>query len=260
MATTTLTLTSYVSTLLGSTVTTISDSILLSGMEDIVNKFEIQFPERLAELNTETSIYSVPVTIHNVSPLLRVLCNGKEAFRRNGTEHVSDKYSLKCDNGKTTYYYVIGNKLYIYPFFPTSNEYVMHGLAYGVDSGVLTWPDRLGYPLALFCAADLLFGEFSTELLSIITTISDALVNSDLADEYTLVATRLLADDVELAEAQLAKIRTCIEEFSAIAGASASVLQASIQNASLLLGRYATIRNRYLEYFGMAIAQKGERE
>jgi hypothetical protein len=244
----------YMEQLLGRADISTSDEMIIAGMEDVVNKLELFRPDELVEMATEsTAIATVPVTIHNVSPALVVTCDDIPAVRVAGLDHISNRYSLKYDNGKTTYYYLIGNKLYIYPFDTNSNIYKMQGLSYGVSNGVLTWQDKLVYPLALYCSAELLFGEFSTELQAIIAMLSQTL-EMDLTAEYAKVQTRLNADDTELANSQLAKVKTYIDEYMAkvgnqsIAGQNA---QTRVANANMLASLHATMWGRYLAYFGM---------
>lgn len=259
--TSTIVLATYVDRLLGKTGTTLDQNTILAGMSDIVNRFEVGSPERLVDMHVATAITSVPVTLHNVSPTIKVMKNGEQIVRRADYSHLGNSYSLKNDSGKTTYFYTVGNLLYITPFSAPNNSYVMEGLYYGVDGSTLTWPTKYMYPLALFCAADELFKDLSAELRLIITALASLSTPASLATEFAAVQTRLTADDVELANAQLQKLRAYIEEMSATDNhyaVSAQNATSRINNASMILAAYSVLKSRYLEYFGIAIAQKKE--
>lgn len=258
----------YVDKLLGRTNTVVDNDVILAGMADIVNKFELYNPAKLEEMETQTTIASSPVTVHNISPSIRVNCGNEECVRVNIPQHIKNSYSLKNDSGKTTYYYTIGNKIYIYPW-NSANTYTMLGLSYGITGSAITWPNKLIYPLALFCGSDIIFRELIVDLgslRSLLTTLSTTMSlgttfsTADLLAEFDAVQARLDADDVELANSHLGKIRAMLDEFAARLGPHSIFAQ----NAATLLGSvsvsmnlFLTIKSRYNEYFG-AVRQEGK--
>lgn len=251
----------YIDKLLGRTNTVVDNDVILAGMADIVNKFELYAPAKLEEMEVETTITSSPVVVHNVSPALKVYCDNDLAVRVSGPQHVKNSYSLKNDSGKTTFYYTIGNNIYIYPFNATKT-YTMHGLSYGITGNALTWPNKLVYPLALFCGSDIIYRELTvdlTSLKSLLTTLSTSMnlgttfTTAQLTSEFDAVQERLIADDVELANSHLDKIRLMLDEYTTKVGPY-SVFS---QNAATLLGSisvemnlFLTVKSRYNEYFG----------
>lgn len=144
-------ITEYVAQLVGTDATELlSDEVVLSGMEDIIRKIEMLKPSELKQFEVYLNINNSPIKLHFVSPTLEVFCNEERAVRRGDKEHISNPYSLLFDSGSTTYWWVVGSNLYVYPIHP-QKTYSVHSVEYGVDNGLLIWPDRYVYPLSLFC-------------------------------------------------------------------------------------------------------------
>ena len=255
-------LTTYIDNLLGRTSTTLGRDSILAGMEDIVNKLEMFKPDKLLELHTELPIIASPTTLHAISPTTKITCNGEDMVRTDGRTHIGNPYSLKNDSAKTPHFYTVGTKIYIVPFDATTNSYELQGLVYGVDGSTLVWPNKYVYPLALFCTTEILYKELSAELAAIILLLGSLEVTgSTLTSEFKAVQDRLTADDVELASAQLGKLRAYLEQLQIETGIqSVSSQNASfrINNAGMLLATYQTFKARYLEYFGIGSAPKSE--
>ena len=75
-----------------------------------------------------------------------------------------------------------------------------------------------------------------------------------LSLDYTKPTSRLTADDVELANAELDKIRTRIAEYQAMTGAdsvAASKLQNRVGTVEAIIANMNSIYTRYVEWFGM---------
>lgn len=258
----TMSLTTYIDSLLGRVNTTLSRDSILAGMEDVVNKLEMFKPDKLLELHTELPITTNPTTLHTVSPTTRITCNGENVVRTDGRMHVANPYSLKNDNAKTTHFYTVGTKIYIVPFDANINAYELQGLVYGVNGSTLVWPSKYIYPLALFCTTEILYKELTTELAAIIQLLGSLeLTSSTLTNEFAAVQTRLSADDVELAGAQLGKLRAYLEQLQVETGmqsVSSQNASSRINNAGMLLASYQAFKARYFEYFGVGSAVKSE--
>lgn len=255
-----ITITSYVNSLLGRPVSlSLPDQMIMAGMEDIVNKFTMVNPAMLSKMSASTNIASASTTIHNPDGELKVFRGRRPCIRISGLEELPSDYSLKRPDRLTTYFYVTGNTLNITPFY-TGTPYRYEGLAYNVSNGSLTWPDMLTYPLALYCAIDVLFKDFSTEIDNIITAASTTL---SMSLSYTNALTRLSRDDVELAKAELEKLSTEINEYAVKSNQQAVVAQnikSRVDHAMSLLLRMNTLKQRYNEYFGMVEKSGGKSE
>ena len=249
-------ITSYIDSLLQESGTQVPDSTIIAGMEDVVRKIELSKPELLRSMEVETAIASSPVTLHYIPPTLDVYCDGLKAVERRNLEHISSRYSLLNDYGDTCYYYVVGKLLYIYPWDATKS-YTYRGVAYSVSNGTLTWCDRFVYPLALYCAYLTLYGRMSVEMAAIVASSQSGLsldLSGLLSLDYTKPTSRLTADDVELANAELDKIRTRIAEYQAMTGAdsvAASKLQNRVGTVAAIIANMNSIYTRYIEWFGM---------
>lgn len=261
MAFTKLALNDYVDSLIGVSAIPISNNQMLAGMEDIVNKLQILMPERLGDLVVESEITSTPQTVPTASTYIKITADDQVAVRVDGVEHVGNPYSLKYDGGSTTYYYIVGDKVHIYPFETTPPpKYKMQSLSYGVNGGTVVWPSAMLYPLALFCAADRQLVSFNKELAAVTSEISNLPTLPTLTGEYLNVDTRLSSDDAEMAAARINKIRTYIEANASLLGSKATTFQVLVQNASMLFSSYMTLRGRYAEWFGLTQVQKGKTE
>jgi len=225
-------------------------------MEDVVRKLELSNPNLMRSMEVETVIASSPVTLHYIPPTLEVYCDGLKAVERKNTEHISSRYSLLNDYGDTCYYYIVGNLLHIYPLDETKS-YTYRGIAYAVSNGTLTWCDRFVYPLAMYCAYLTLYGRLNTELAAITESTQCGLgldLSHLLSLDYNKPTARLTADDVELAAAELDKIRTRITEYQAMTGSdsvAASKLQSRVGTVAAIIANMNTIYTKYLEWFGM---------
>lgn len=250
----------YIDDILGESGTSVPDSTIISGMEDVVRKLEMTDISLLQDMENITVIETSPVSVHYLQPTLDVYCNKERVIKRDNEQHISNKYSLLNDYGQTTYYYVVGNKLFIYPFVDT-NTYTYRGIAYSVSGGRLTWCDRFNYPLALYCAILILFTRFSKEIEALILASSGLLVSpaglpgmdeTTLNSLYNRVIDRLNRHDTELSAAELELIKTQISAYSAQLGKDNVLsykLQSRVQGAQQMLSRVATIRQLYTEYF-----------
>lgn len=250
-------ITSYIEGLLGETSITVPDQTIMAGMEDILRKLETYLQQALADFWVETAVVSNPVTLQNPLGAIELYCGNDRAIRRSSKQHAANKMSLMYDRGDTAYYYIVGSKLYIEPYVPARNTYTVRGIAYAVSNGSITWPDKYIYPLALFAACDYLYSRYSRELESI---ASDVTTFPSLTLAFTNAETRLSNDDVELASAELAKLRTQIDAYAAgtqIEGARVQRIQMRVELAQQLLSRYMAMKARYQEYFGFT--QEGEK-
>ena len=255
---------SYVSSIIGESGISVPDSTIIAGMEDFVRKLELLRPDSLKEMEDSIAIAASPVTLQYPYPGISVYCGNDKLVEKTDVEHVGNPYSYLDDYGNTGYFYLIGNLLYVYPF-STLKTYTYRGIVYSVQNGTLVWPDRFVYPLALVCAYTELFGRFSSEVKQISLDGSAFGVNLNYQDgtvsplNYGDVDVRLNDDDVELAGAELEKIKTQISAFGAVSNAQQIIaykLNARVENAKLLLGRAQAIYQQYLSYFG--IAQEGK--
>lgn len=250
----------YIDSLLGESGTEVSDSTIIAGMEDVIRKLEQYNYESLKDLETITEITSSPVSMHYIPPTLDVYCNDERCVKRENKQHVSNRYSLLNDYGNTTYYYVTGNNLYLYPF-DESKTYNYRGIVWAVSGGRLTWADRYNYPLAMYCAMSELFKRLSAELEALLSDSSTFSTSSsptnvgtgvNLSNLYSRVLARLNAHDVELSSAELNVIQTEIQAYSAQMGRDSiwtQRLQGRVGAAQMLAQRYQAIKQSYLEYF-----------
>lgn len=245
----------YVNGLLNESGASVPDSTIIAGMEDIVRKLEQTNPAALKPLETERVVDAFPYTLRYVAPTLEVFANGKKAIRRDNAEHISNPYSMLNDGNETTYFYVVGNKLHVVP--KTDAKYVVRTIEFSVQNNNIVWYDRYNYPLALYCAYATLFGHVSKEIGAIITESGSSLglnVDTMLNLQYTRPLSRLASDDVELAHAELDRIKTRIAEYQAMTGAD-SVAGSKMQNrVAIQEQRLATanmLRGQYLEWFGI---------
>lgn len=251
----------FIDGLLGTSGTSVSDALIIAGMEDVVRKIENSNPRLLKELETDVAVSSSPLTLHYVPPTFEVYCDDRKAFNAPSKDFISNRYSLLNDFGETTYFYVIGNKVYIYPY-DSGKSYRYRGVVYSVNSGVLTWSDRLVYPLGLYCAYTTLFETLIDELTTVSSEAAETFaVNPStlLGLSYTNTETRLSDDDVELASAEMGKLQTKIAEYSAAVGADASLAQKLASRVKALESRMITvqtIRAQYLEWFGITPGDK----
>lgn len=245
-------ITQFVDSLLGESGTQVPDAVIMAGMEDVIAKLEKINPDALRDMNVETTITTNPVTLHYASPSMSVFRNGEKAIRVEDAERITNSLSLANDLGNTAYYYVIGNNLYIHPFLPLRNTYTMHGIAYAVSNGNVTWADRYTYPLAMYCAHTMLFRRLNEEISAIAEEMSGL---TGLSLDFASVTTRLTKDDVELAMAELEKLRTQIQQYSAVnetAQISVGRLGVRTEGLKTMLARYQIAKANYLEYFGIA--------
>ena len=247
-------ITSYVDSLLGESGTQVSDSTIIAGMEDFVNKLQQSNPDALKDLEVSTTIATVPVTIHFIPKELDVYCGIERLTHQRDTQFIANRYSLLNDFGNTSYYYVIGNKLYIHPFDATKT-YTYRGIAYSVSNGVVTWCDKYVYPLALYCAYVTLFAQLSNEVSAIATASGLTL---GLTVDYNKTLERLTADDVELTGAELEYAKTQIQAYSTRVGADGVVsdkLKSRVENAKMMFTRMTSIWQTYMQYFGIGEAK-----
>lgn len=258
----------YIDSLLGTSGTEVPDATIMAGMEDVVRKLEMADKTLLMDLNTITEITATPVTMHYIPPTIDVYCGDERCIRRENIQHINSRYSLLNDRHATTYFYTVGNKLYLHPFV-TGENYSYRGIVYAVSGGRLTWNDRFNYPLALYCVTSLLFTQFSEELGKMITASSGLLTGGSnnitgidettLDDLYKRVINRLDVDDVELSAAELELIKTQISAYTAQLGRDNVLsykLQSRVQGIQQMLARIQTIRQQYIEYFAN-LAQDG---
>lgn len=258
MMATKVSLTGYVDTMLGRTGTSLSDHMIFAGMEDVVHKMTLFMPQNLNDMTTETTVTSTPTTIHNVTPNTVLYCDGVPSVRINSGESVHYRRSLFHDYGITTSYYFIGDKLHIKPF-DSSRNYTLRGITYSVSNGVLTWPDKYIYPLAIFCAYSTLFKEVGLEIEAIVT-----LMGRDISAtfDYAGAIRRLSNDDVELAKVELEKIMTQINQYATTVGHDQAITAKAterVKNVENMLIRYNSLKLSYAEYFGLTVAQEKDK-
>ena len=248
-------ITQYVDGLLGRSNTTIGDQIILAGMEDVLSKIIRFLPEAINDFVAEIPITASPFTVQYLLPQPEVYVDNMLMTLVPIKQHAKYAGSLFNSRGFIGEYYIMGNKIYI-DSFDSSRSYTLLGVSYGVSSGVLTWADKQIYPLALHCAASIMFKEFSTELENIITSLGR---DVSASIDYSRALVRLANDDVELAGAELTKIRTQIEQYAAMVaneqGASEKARQ-RVENASGLFLRYQALKASYAEYFGLSTQPK----
>lgn len=230
----------YIDSLIGVSGTDVPDATIIAGMEDFVHRLEQVNPDGLLELESETDISVIPTELHFVSPTLAVYEGHNKLAVRENLEHIANRYSMLNDMGETANYYLIGNKLYIYPFDITK-RYSMRNVSYSVLAGVLTWCDKYVYPLALYCA----WAEIIKTVQLDITNIT-ALADTSLTLDMTAFDARMLADDVELANSELGALQATIQA----AGVDAEVISSRVEGTKNLLIQAGTMRTAYLEYFG----------
>lgn len=230
----------YIDSLLGVSGTSVPDATIMAGMEDFVHRLEQYNPIALLDLETEIEISEIPTELHYISPLLAVYENDNKLAKRENKEHIANRYSLLNDMGETANYYLIGNKLYIYPF-NTSRSYTMRNITYSVTSGVLTWCDKYNYPLAMYCA----WAQLVKSLYADIVEIA-GLVDAAITLDTSSFDARMLDDDVELATTELGLIQAHIQA----SGADNDAIKSRVESTKNLLMEVASMRQQYLEYFG----------
>lgn len=256
--TTTVNINDYVTDIIGEGAVVISDETMMAGMEDVVRKIETLAPEMMREFEVETALSSVPVTLHAAGVGVRVYKNNEIVIPRPDKQHISNPMSLMHDRGETAYYYIVGDKLYVTPFKPTMFNYTLIGVAYGVLHGTVTFPRRLRYPLALYCAQIEAYKRYRSAV-GVVTDDINTLPSIQVPQQdLALLQARITADDAEMAQAQLAKIRLGIEATSAQAGIDSlriQRIQARIEYANSMLTKYLVTKAAYDSYFGLVQAQ-----
>ena len=242
MATADVALNSYIDNMLSESGTSVSDSLIMSGMEDCIRKFFIFRPQELPNFEAMVEITSVPHRLQLVYPSLKVYSGNKSLTRTIDKNDIADRYSLLNDRGATEYYYVIGRDLYIYPF-TTGKAYSVRSIVYSVNRGALTWPAVYNYPLALYCVYSILFARYVEDMNTIVSqcnTRSGNVVPSVPAPTLPTIThselPRLTNDDVELAQAEMESVKIYLEEFSTKHQATLSSIQASIQAYTASVG------------------------
>ena len=221
-------------------------------MEDVIRRVETMMPSIMNEFNTETEVASVPVTLHAPSLGITVYKDNEVAVPRNSRQHIKNSLSLLNDGGETAYYYVIGDKLYIEPFKPTRYKYSVIGIAYGVQYGNVTFPRRLKYPLALYCAQAETYNRYRSSIEAVTSDISSLPSISISSADLTLLQARIASDDAEMASAELAKIRLQIDAASAQAGVDTikvQRIQARIEYANGMLNKHMVTKATYEAFF-----------
>ena len=243
---------SYVTDVIGEDPIVVSDETIIAGMEDVIRRVETLMPELINEFNVETEVASIPVTLHAPSLGITVYKDNSVVVPRPSRQHISNELSLLNDRGETAYYYLIGNKLYIEPYKPSMFTYSVIGVAYGVQYGTVTFPRRLKYPLALYCAQIETYNRYRSAVGAVTSDIS-TLPSILVADsDLNLLQARITADDAEMAQAQLAKIRLGIEATSAQAGIDSlriQRIQARIEYANSMLNKHMVTRAAYDAFF-----------
>jgi uncharacterized protein YqiB (DUF1249 family) len=243
---------SYVTDVIGEDPIVVSDEIIIAGMEDVIRRVETMMPELISEFNTETTVASVPVTLHAPSLGITVYKDNNVVVQRNSRQHLSNELSLLNDRGETAYYYIIGNKLYIEPYKPSMFTYSVIGVAYGVQYGTVTFPRRLKYPLALYCAQSETYNRYRSAIQAVTSDISTLPSISILPADLALVQARITADDAEMAAAQIAKLRLQIDAVSAQAGIDSiriQRIQSRIEYANSMLNKHMVTRATYDAFF-----------
>ena len=260
---------SYVDSLIGASGTKLSDSLLLGGMEDVVRKLELTNPKALRELETTSTISSTPVTLHYIPPILDVYVDDDRAVLRDNKSHIANPYSLLNDFGETTYYWVTGNKLHIHPF-DADKDYSYRGIVYAVSNGVLTWADRLNYPLALYCGSYISYSNIVEAINGLITdastyetgslndsTLSNVMPsapNNKMNALYNRVVNRLDSHDIELSSAEIELVKTQIAAYQAMQQKDYTMSMKLQSRAAIFdkwVAMFMTLKQQYNEWFGV---------
>ena len=256
----------YVNSILGTKDIIIEDNVLMSGMEDIVNRIGIVNPKALKVLETPvilTRSSSSATGVSSFSTMLQYVPADNEeikvyyvrseipklAIRVDNPEQIMNPYSLLNDGsyGKR-YYWLEGKNLFAYPPIPAGAEdkerYCAEIVKYGIEGGgKLIWHDRYIYPLALYCSI--------FELNKVFNAYVSLLVNKMITDkipyDYSNVEKRLNKDDVELASAELQKIQTIISEQAT----ASDKLRVTMENVVNILQRIRNLRQEYYDWFGV---------
>jgi len=242
----------YVAGVLGETGINVSDDVMIAGMEDVIRRVETMMPELISEFNLETTISSIPVTLHAPSLGITVYKDNSLVVQRNSRQHISNELSLLNDRGETAYYYVIGNKLHIEPFKPSMFTYSVIGVAYSASNGSVTFPRRLKYPLALYCAQHETYKRYRDAIEDVTSDISTLSSIGIGREELALVQARIASDDAEMAATQLAKIRLQVDAASAQSGVDSlriQRIQSRIEYANSMLNKHMVTRAAYDAYF-----------
>lgn len=242
MATSDVALNSYIDNMLSESGTSVSDSLIMSGMEDCIRKFLIFRPQELSNFESMVEITSVPHSLKLAFPSLKVYSGNKALTRIVDKNDIADRYSLLNDRGATEYYYVIGRDLYIYPF-TAGKSYSARTITYSVNRGSLTWPSVYNYPLALYCVYSILFARYVEDMNTIVTqcnSVSGSVVPAVPAPTLPRIThselPRLTNDDVELAQSEMASVKLYLEEFSTTYQATLSSVQTAIQAYTAAVG------------------------
>ena len=242
MATSDVALNSYIDNMLSESGTSVSDSLIMSGMEDCIRKFLIFRQQELSNFEAMVEITSVPHSLKLVFPSLKVYSGDKALTRTVDKNDIADRYSLLNDRGATEYYYVIGRDLYIYPF-TTGKRYSVRSIVYSVNRGALTWPAVYNYPLALYCVYSILFARYVEDMNTIVSqcnSVSSSRVpvvpSPTLPRINHTELERLENDDVELAQSEMGSVKLYLEEFSTKHQATLSSVQTAIQAYTAAVG------------------------
>lgn len=263
-------ITDYVDSLLGTSGTSVSDALIMGGMEDVIRKLELTSPQSLRDLETTTTITSTPVTLHYIPPTIDVYVGDERAVRRDNKQHVSSRYSLLNDYGETTYYWTTGNQLNLHPF-DSDKTYTYRGVAYAVSGGNLTWADRYNYPLALYCAMFTSYKNIVGEIGELIDDASgfesgalgDATnnpiagilpsgPNDTIRKLYDRVIARLNKHDIELSTAELDVIKTQISAYQATLQRDYTLSMKMQSRAAIFdkyIAMYTSLKQQYNEWF-----------